>query len=113
MAEVGEMLAAQAEETGYSRKAVLVGVEEGKVGASVGSVWALYDNALAETMNGLYKVEDIEHQRPWRGKKDLEMATLDWVQLDNDRHLRGPLGHVSTTTGESSSTTLSSRPRTS
>jgi len=46
----------------------------GKIGASVGSGCDSYDNALAETINGLYKAEVIEHEGPWRIKKDVELA---------------------------------------
>jgi len=70
-------------------------LEEAKIGASVGSVGDSYDNALAETINGLYKAEVIEHQGPWTGKKDIEMATLEWVHWYNEKRLFGPLGYIS------------------
>lgn len=47
--------------------------------ASVGSTGDSHDNALAETMNGLYKTELIHHRGPWKTKVALEMATLKWV----------------------------------
>jgi transposase InsO family protein len=47
--------------------------------ASVGSVGDSYDNALAETINGLYKAEVIHKDGPWRGLDDVERATLTWV----------------------------------
>ena len=59
-----------------------------------------YDNALAETVNGLYKAEVTRHEGPWRGKKDVEMATLDWVHWYNDKRLYGPLGYTSPATAE-------------
>jgi transposase InsO family protein len=68
---------------------------DAKIGASVGSIGDSYDNALAETINGLYKAEVIEHLGPWGGKKDVEMATLDWVHWYNTRRLYGPLGYIS------------------
>jgi len=70
-------------------------LEEAKIGASVGSIGDSYDNALAETINGLYKAEVIEHQGPWGGKKDVEMATLGWVHWYNQKRLFGPLGYIS------------------
>ena len=75
-------------------------LEEAKIGASVGSVGDSYDNALAETINGLYKTEVIEHEGPWRGKKDVELATLDWVHWYNEKRLYGPLGYISPATAE-------------
>lgn len=75
-------------------------LEEAKIGASVGSVGDSYDNALAETINGLYKTEVIEHEGPWSGKKDVEMATLNWVHWYNKKCLFGPLGYISPETAE-------------
>jgi len=75
-------------------------LEEAKIGASVGSVGDSYDNALAETINGLYKTEVIEHEGPWSGKKDVEMATLNWVHWYNKKRLFGPLGYISPETAE-------------
>jgi transposase InsO family protein len=75
-------------------------LEEAKIGASVGSVGDSYDNALAETINGLYKTEVIEHEGPWSGKKDVEMATLKWVHWYNEKRLYGPLGYISPATAE-------------
>ena len=60
--------------------------------ASVGSRGDSYDNALAESFNGLYKTELIRHQGPWRGLEDLEHATLDYVDWFNQRRLHGELG---------------------
>ena len=60
--------------------------------ASVGSVGDSYDNALAETINGLYKAEVIHKNGPWRGLDDVEHATLTWVDWFNHRRLLQPLG---------------------
>ncbi|MBC7140061.1 MAG: transposase [Defluviimonas sp.] len=59
-----------------------------------------YDNALAETINGLYKAEVIEHEGPWSGKTDVEMATLEWVHWYNEKRLYGPPGYISPATAE-------------
>jgi putative transposase len=60
--------------------------------ASVGSRGDSYDNALAESFNGLYKAELIRHRGPWRGLDDVEYATLDYVDWFNHRRLHGELG---------------------
>ena len=60
--------------------------------ASVGSIGDSYDNALAETINGLYKAEVIHKNGPWRGLDDVEHATLTWVDWFNHRRLLQPLG---------------------
>jgi putative transposase len=67
--------------------------EEGLV-PSVGSVGDSYDNALAETINGLYKAEVIWRQRSWPGLAAVEMATLRWVDWFNNHRLFGPIGHI-------------------
>ena len=54
-------------------------LEEAKIDPSVGSVGDSYDNAMAETINGLYKSEVIEHEGPWQGKNDVEIATLGFT----------------------------------
>ena len=64
------------------------------VGASVGSTDDAYDNALAETINGLYKTELIKRQGPWRSRQQLELATLDWVHWFNHQRLMGPIGYI-------------------
>ncbi|MGQ0528860.1 MAG: integrase core domain-containing protein, partial [Panacagrimonas sp.] len=61
---------------------------------SVGSVGDSYDNALAETINGLYKAEVIHRRSSWRRIEDVEWATLQWVDWYNHRRLMGPLGYV-------------------
>ncbi|WOC11689.1 IS3 family transposase IS994 [Gordonia sp. MP11Mi] len=52
---------------------------------STGAVGSSYDNALAETINGLYKTELIKPRRPWKGLDDLEVATAEWVDWYNHR----------------------------
>ena len=61
---------------------------------SVGSVGDSYDNALAETINGLYKAEVIYRRGPWRTLEAVEYATLEWVDWFNNRRLLEPIGHV-------------------
>jgi len=68
-------------------------LDEGIV-ASVGSVGDSYDNALAETINGLYKAEVIWNDGPWRGFEDVELATLEWVDWFNNKRLLEPIGNV-------------------
>jgi transposase InsO family protein len=65
--------------------------EEGAV-ASVGSKGDSYDNALAETINGLYKTEVIRRKGPWRCLADVEFATLQWVHWFNNERLLEPIG---------------------
>lgn len=62
--------------------------------ASVGSRGDAYDNALAETINGLYKAEVIHHLGPWKGLEDVEYATLEWVAWYNTQRLMEPLGDI-------------------
>ena len=61
---------------------------------SVGSRGDSYDNALAETIIGLYKTELVRRRGPWRGIDDLEYATLEWVDWFNHRRLLEPIGYV-------------------
>ena len=61
---------------------------------SLGSVGDSYDNALAETINGLYKTEVIRRQGPWRSLEAVELATLTWVDWFNHRRLLEPIGFV-------------------
>jgi transposase InsO family protein len=61
---------------------------------SVGSVGDSYDNALAETINGLYKTEVIRKQGPWRTMDDVEMATLTWVDWYNNRRIMERIGNI-------------------
>jgi putative transposase len=69
-------------------------LDEAGAVASVGSRGDSYDNALAETVNGLYKAELIRRQGPWRTADQVELATLAWVQWWNQRRLHGTIGDV-------------------
>ncbi len=60
----------------------------------MGSVGDSYDNALAETMIGLYNTEEIWKNGPWKSIEDVEFATASWVEWFNKRRLLGPIGHV-------------------
>jgi transposase InsO family protein len=62
------------------------------IASSVGSVGDAYDNALAETVNGLYKTEVIRRRGPWRSLEDVEFATLEWVHWFNNKRLLEPIG---------------------
>ena len=61
---------------------------------SVGSRGDSYDNALAESVIGLYKTELVRKQGPWRSLDDLEFATLEWVDWFNHRRLFSAIGYV-------------------
>jgi putative transposase len=61
---------------------------------SVGSRGDAYDNALAETINGLYKTELIRKRGPWKTLEDVEFATLEWVDWFNNRRLLEPIGYI-------------------
>ncbi|UEM07116.1 IS3 family transposase (plasmid) [Skermanella rosea] len=67
---------------------------EAGVEPSVGSVGDSYDNALAETINGLYKTEVIRRRGPWRNLEAVEFATLEWVNWFNHRRLLEPIGNI-------------------
>jgi putative transposase len=69
-------------------------LDEAGVAASVGSRGDSYDNALAETVNGLYKAELIRRQGPWRTADQVELATAAWVEWWNQRRLHSACGHV-------------------
>jgi putative transposase len=60
----------------------------------VGSVGESSDNALAETMNGLYKAEVIHLRGPWQSFEAVEFATLEWVDWFNNRRLLEPIGNI-------------------
>ena len=72
----------------YSERLSEAGIEP-----SVGSKGDSYDNALAETINGLYKAEVI-HRRSWPTRESVELATLEWVSWFNHHRLLGPIGYV-------------------
>ncbi|CAB5691950.1 Uncharacterised protein [Comamonas aquatica] len=61
---------------------------------SVGSTGDSYDNALAETINGLYKTEVIHKRGPWKTRESLELATLQWVHWFNHDRLLESIGHI-------------------
>ena len=61
---------------------------------SVGTRGDSYDNALAETVHGLYKTELIRRQGPWRTVDEVELATLRWVHWYNTRRLHGACNHL-------------------
>jgi transposase InsO family protein len=73
----------------YTDRLVEAGIEP-----SVGTVGDSYDNALAETINGLYKAEVIHRRGPWRSLESVEFATLEWVDWFNHRRLMGPIGNI-------------------
>lgn len=73
----------------YTERLAEAGIEP-----SVGSVGDSYDNALAETINGLYKAEVIHRKGPWRNFEAVEFATLEWVDWFNNRRLLEPIGNI-------------------
>jgi len=73
----------------YTERLAEAGIEP-----SVGSMGDSYDNALAESVIGLYKTEVIRRQGPWRHVEAVELATLTWVDWFNTRRRLGPIGHI-------------------
>lgn len=73
----------------YTERLAEAGIEP-----SVGSRGDSYDNALAETIIGLFKTEVIRRRGPWRSLEDVEFATLEWVWWFDYHRLLGPIGHV-------------------
>jgi putative transposase len=73
----------------YTERLAEAGIEP-----SVGSVGDSYDNALAETVIGLFKTEVIEPRGPWRSLEAVEFATLEWVDWFNNRRLLEPIGNI-------------------
>lgn len=73
----------------YTERLAEAGIEP-----SVGSIGDSYDNALAETINGLYKTEVIYRRGPWRSFEAVEFATLEWVDWFNNRRLLEPIGNI-------------------
>ena len=67
---------------------------EAGIEPSVGSKGDSYDNALAETINGLYKAELIHRRGPWKTMESVELATLEWVSWFNHQRLLEPLGYI-------------------
>jgi putative transposase len=73
----------------YTERLAEAGIEP-----SVSSVGDSYDNAPAETINGLYKAEVIHRHGPWRSFDAVEFATLEWVDWFNNRRLLEPIGNI-------------------
>ena len=73
----------------YTERLAAAGIEP-----SVGSVGDSYDNALAETVIGLFKTEVIRRSGPWRNLEAVEFATLEWVDWFNHRRLLEPIGNI-------------------
>ena len=73
----------------YTERLADAGIEP-----SVGSVGDSYDNALAETVIGLFKTEVIHRRGPWRSLEAVEFATLEWVDWFNNRRLLEPIGNI-------------------
>lgn len=73
----------------YTERLAEAGIEP-----SVGSKGDSYDNALAETINGLYKAELIHKRAPWKTREAVEMATLEWVSWFNNQRLLEPIGYI-------------------
>ena len=73
----------------YTERLAEAGIEP-----SAGSVGDSYDNALAETIFGLYKTELIRRNGPWRNIEEVEFATLEWVDWFNNRRLLSSIGDV-------------------
>ncbi len=73
----------------YTERLVEAGIEP-----SVGSKGDSYDNALAETINGLYKAELIHRRAPWKTIESVELATLEWVAWFNTQRLLGSIGYI-------------------
>lgn len=73
----------------YSERLAEAGIEP-----SVGSRGDSYDNALAETINGLYKTELIHRRAPWKSREAVELATLEWVSWFNHHRLLEPIGYI-------------------
>jgi len=73
----------------YTERLAEAGIEP-----SVGSRGDSYDNALAETINGLYKAELIHRRAPWKSRESVELATLQWVHWFNNIRLLEPIGYI-------------------
>jgi putative transposase len=73
----------------YTERLAEAGIEP-----SVGSKGDSYDNALAETIHGLYKAELIHRRAPWKTREAVELATLEWVAWFNHQRLLEPIGYI-------------------
>jgi transposase InsO family protein len=90
----------------YSERLAKAGIEP-----SVGSVGDSYDNALAETVIGLFKTEVIHRRGPWRSFDPVEYATLEWVEWFNNRRLLEPIGNIPPAEAEANYYTTLEEPR--
>lgn len=90
----------------YSERLAEAGIEP-----SVGSKGDSYDNALAESINGLYKAEVIHRRGPWTTGQAVELATLEWVFWFNHHRLLSTIGHASLAEDKSSTNTIPNRTR--
>ena len=79
--------------------------------ASIGTVGDSYDNALVESVIGLYKTECVRHEGPWRNVDDLELATLNWVWWFNNTRLHSAIGYMPPSSSRTT-TTITTTPRT-
>ena len=82
----------------YTERLAEAGIEP-----SVGSAGNAYDNAMAETINGLYKTEIINKRAPWKTKESVELATLEWVAWFNHHRLLEPIGNIPPAEAEANS----------
>jgi len=73
----------------YSERLIEAGIQ-----ASTGGTGNAYDNAMAESINALFKTEVIRLKGPWKGVEEVEFATLEWVDWFNNRRLLEPIGYV-------------------
>lgn len=89
-----EVLRRPVEPGQYTSIAFTERLTEAGIDASIGTTGDSYDNALAETINGLYKTELIKPQAPWRTVEHVEIATLEWVDWFNHRRLYEHCGDI-------------------
>ncbi len=90
----GEMLRRPVEFTQYLSIRYTERLAEARIEPSVGSRGDAYDNAMAESVIGLYKTEVILRKGPWKNSEDVEFKTLEWVDWFNNRRLLEPIGYV-------------------
>jgi putative transposase len=88
------VLRRQVESAQYTSIRFTERLAEADIQPSVGAVGSSYDNALAETINGLYKTELIKPRKPWRTIEEVELATAEWVDWFNHRRLHEYCGDI-------------------
>ena len=88
------MLRRQVESAQYLSIRYTERLAEAGIEPSVGSRGDSYDNALAETINGLHKAELIHRRAPWKSRESVELATLQWVHWFNHIRLLEPIGYI-------------------